>query len=231
MIVTDGWNNEALTSYLDSLWAIGAIKGIEQSPEGKGFRLALHERNPDAPLSPFYFQLRKIQSHPSILTVSASFMEEMVVQEIGRRESFDRIAGIPTASTPLATTLSLKMGIGQVMPRMQAKSHGTKDAVDGDFTEGQTVLLVDDLITEADSKLRAIEILKSAGLIVRDVVVLIDREQGGKQKLEAAGYKFHSIFTVTEVFSYYLQAGECTQGSYERVMEYIAAEAALNADP
>ena len=231
MIVTGGrWQNEAVTSFLDSLWAFGAIMGVDKSPEGKGFRLALHERNPDAPLSPFYFNLRRVQSHPATLYMAAQMMREKIIEDIDGG-AFQLIAGIPTAGTPFSTALSLLMHRGQVSPRMQAKGHGVGDLVDGDFHDGQTVLLVDDLITEADSKLRAIDILQRAGLIVQNIAVLIDREQGGRQRLEAAGYKVHPVFTVTEVFSYYLAAGESTPAAHDQVMQYIDDQAENHASP
>lgn len=227
MIVPEGWLNEGVASFLDALWAFGAIMSAEQSPEGKGFRLALHERNPEAPLSPVYFNLRRVQSHPGALYMASSLMKEKVVSS--NVDDFHRIAGIPLAGTPFSQALSLLMNRGHVTPRMQPKGHGVAGLVDGDFHEGQVVLLVDDLITEADSKLKAIDVLQRAGLVVRDIVVLIDREQGGKQKLEAEGFRVHPVITVTEIFSYLLRTGECTQETYNRVMQYLDEEAQKHA--
>ncbi len=217
----DQWMHESVMSFIDILWAFRAIMSAEQSPEGKGFRLALHERNPEAPLSPFYFNLRRVQSHPEAMYMASGLMKERA-EEVS---SFQLIAGIPTAGIPFSMALSLLLNRGHVMPRMQPKGHGVAELVDGDFHDGQTVLLVDDLITEADSKLKAIDVLKRAGLVVYDIVVLIDREQGGKQKLEAAGFRVHPVLTVTEIFSYLLRTGECTQQTYNRVMQYLDAEA------
>ncbi|TSC66668.1 MAG: uridine monophosphate synthetase [Candidatus Doudnabacteria bacterium Gr01-1014_77] len=229
MIVNEGgWQNEATTSFLDALWAIGAIMSADKSPGGKGFRLKLHERTPDAPLSPFYFNLRRLQSHTEVMYTASEMMKERVVENVGS-SAFQLIAGIPTAGTPFSMALSLLMPRGHVSPRMEPKGHGVSDLVDGDFHAGQIVLLVDDLITEADSKLRAIDILQRAELVVQDIVVLIDREQGGKQRLEADGYRVHPVFTVTEVFSYYLKAGECTQAAYDRIMEYLFEESQKHA--
>lgn len=226
MIIPEGWQNEGMGSFLDALWAFGAIMGAEQSPDGKGFKLALHERNPEAPLSPFYFNLRRVQSHTGALYTASALMKERVVESI---DNFHLFAGIPTAGIPFSVALSLLMNRGHVMPRMQPKGHGVAGLVDGDFHEGQTVVLVDDLITEADSKLKAIDALQSAGLLVRDIVVLIDREQGGRQKLEAAGFRVHPVITVTEIFSYLWYAGECSEATYNQVMEYLDREAEKHA--
>lgn len=227
MIVPEGWQNEGVPSFLDALWAFGAIMSAERSPGGKGFRLALHDRNPEAPLSPFYFNLRRVQSHPAAMFMASGLMKEKIS---GNVDDFHLVAGIPLAGTPFSMALSLLMNRGHVMPRMQPKGHGVSDLVDGDFHEGQVVLLVDDLITEADSKLKAIDVLRRAGLVVRDIVVLIDREQGGKQKLEVEGLRVHPVITVTEIFSYLLSTGECSQETYNRVMMYLDAEAEKHAN-
>lgn len=226
MIISGGWHNEGILSFLNALWAFGAIMSAEQSPDGKGFKLALHERNPEAPLSPFYFNLRRVQSHPDAMYMASGLMKEIIS---GNVDDFHLVAGIPLAGTPFSVALSLLMNRGHVMPRMQPKGHGVSDLVDGDFHEGQVVLLVDDLITEADSKLKAIDVLQRAGLVVRDIVVLIDREQGGKQKLEAAGFRVHPVITVTEIFSYLVSVGECSEATYKQVMQYLDREAEKHA--
>lgn len=83
------------------------------------------------------------------------------------------------------------------------------------------VLLIDDLITKADSKLEAIRVLESHGLVVKDVMVLVDREQGGVQQLEAAGYRVHVAFKLSTLLKYYLESGRMSQETYHEIMEYL----------
>ena len=79
--------------------------------------------------------------------------------------------------------LALEMGCPLIYPRREAKAHGTRRAIEGSFEPGETTLLVDDLITRGDSKLEATVPLEAAGLEVRDILVLIDREQGGLEEV------------------------------------------------
>lgn len=89
--------------------------------------------------------------------------------------------------------------------------------------EGDVVLLIDDLITQADSKLGAVNILKSSGLKVHDVVVLVDREQGGAKKLSEAGYKLHAALKFSALLDFYYRAGKIDASKYRESRDYLKA--------
>ena len=93
---------------------------------------------------------------------------------------YDRIAGIPAAGLPLATAASLRTGRPMVWPRMPVKEHGTGNRVEGTFEHGDRLLLLDDLITTGASKLEATGILRGEGLVVEDLVVLVERGRQGR---------------------------------------------------
>ncbi|MFA6410491.1 MAG: phosphoribosyltransferase family protein [Candidatus Buchananbacteria bacterium] len=198
------------------LYRIGAIKDKNQSPDGAGFRLKLHETNPNAPLSPVYIDLRLLQSFPALLSQTATLYLQLVEQL-----SFDLIAGIPVAAVPTATVISQLCGKPMITPRMSEKGHGSGAKVDGVYQADQTVLLVDDLCTKAGSKLEAIKVLEEAGLVVKDVVVLVDREQGGGKELADAGYTLHAAFTLRELLGFYLENGMMSQALYKEIMAYL----------
>lgn len=183
------------------------------------FRLKLHERVPDAPLSPIYIDLRILRSFPKTLRKAVETLKELIT---GLK--FDLLADIPTAATPFAAILSYEMEIPMISPRKDEKTHGLSRRIDGVFQHGQTVLLLDDLITKADSKFEAIRALQENGLHVHDVVVLVDREQGGAQQLEEAGYHLHTIFKLGELLQYYIIIGKLDQVRYEEVIRYLALE-------
>jgi len=203
----------------DGLFRIGAIKDKTKSPNGKGFKLALHEKTPDAPLSPLYVDLRIVRSFPKLLDKVATAYMEMQSEE---KIKCDLLADVPTAATPIVTIISQARNVAMVTPRGE-KTHGSGAAIDGVYAPGQTVLVIDDLITKADSKLAAIKILESKGLVVRDVMVLVDREQGGREQLEAAGYGLHSVFTLSQLLDYYLEKGQMSEDVYNEVKAYFAA--------
>ncbi len=106
--------------------------------------------------------------------------------------TFTRYADIPMAATPLVAILMHQTRVPMITPR-EAKTHGLAQGwMNGDFSRGETALVIDNLVTHADSKLEAIRVLEDNGLKVRDVAVLIDREQGEPEQLAAAGYTLHA---------------------------------------
>jgi uridine monophosphate synthetase len=86
---------------------------------------------------------------------------------------------------------------------------------------GETVVLIDDLATTGGSKFEAIDKLKAAGLEVRDVVVLIDRESGARESLEAAGYHLHAVVTITRLLDYYGAAGKLSADTIKASREFL----------
>lgn len=142
--------------------------------------------------SPFYIDLRVVITFPDVLALVGSLMAEEV-----RRYGADRIAGIPYAGLPLAVAASLAGQTPLIYTRREEKGYGTKRRIEGVFEPGDRVVVIDDIITDGTSKLEAIQPLEDAGLVVKDVVILIDREQGGRELLAAKGYAVHAILTIS----------------------------------
>ncbi len=86
----------------------------------------------------------------------------------------------------------------------------------------KTVLVIDDLITQADTKLEGIRVLEENGFVVRDVLVIVDREQGGREQLKQAGYSLHALFTIGELLDYYCSLGYITPELYHDIVQYLA---------
>jgi uridine monophosphate synthetase len=145
-------------------------------------------------ISPHYLDLRQIISSPALLAGVAEAYEQML-----RPLTFDRIAAIPVAAVPLAAAASLRLGKPFIYPRITAKDHGTGNSIEGFFQAGERVVLLDDVISSARSKLEAIEILEAAGLEVTDLVVLVDRESGGREEIERRGIRFHAFAGISEL--------------------------------
>ena len=152
--------------------------------------------------SPFYIDLRVVISFPDVLENIGRLMAAEVT-----RCGADRIAGIPYAGLPLAVAASLAAKLPLIYPRREEKGYGTKRRIEGVFTAGERVVLIDDIITDGASKFEAIEPLEGAGLVVKDLVILIDREQGGRELLTAKGYTLHSVLTISECFEEWERTG------------------------
>ena len=191
--------NEKLLA--DNLLEIGAFKFGE-------FKLKLHKEHPNAPLSPVYIDLRLLRRYPRAKKVAID-----VYQDLIKGVKFDLIADVPTAGSPFAASLSDRLMIGVVTPRIDKKDHGSGAHIDGlgPRDKGKTVLLVDDLITTSTSKIEAANFFKAHGMKVQDVVLLIDREQGGEEQLKKNKIKLHYSLTIDKLLDYYLSS----KNSYE----------------
>ncbi|HCX95550.1 MAG TPA: orotate phosphoribosyltransferase [Spirochaetaceae bacterium] len=169
--------------------------------------------------SPFYIDLRKLVSDPRAMKIAAQ-----AYASLASECEYDRIAGIPAAGLPLATAASIEIGKPMIWPRMPVKEHGTGNRVEGEFRAGEHILLLDDLITTGASKIEAIDILRSEGLIVQDLVVLIERGAQGRQDMGSAGVNLRAFIHVKELFDVLLQNGTIDSRKYEQLMEYVAQE-------
>lgn len=153
--------------------------------------------------SPIYIDLRLIISHPTLLAEVARAYLPLIA-----KLQFSRIAGLPYAAIPIATAISLAGNYPMIYPRKEVKAYGTKAEIEGEYQPGEVALVIDDLATTGGSKFEAIEKLTGAGLVVRDVVVLIDRQSGAKESLAQAGYAMHAVLTITELLDIWEKTGK-----------------------
>ncbi|MBN2509133.1 MAG: orotidine-5'-phosphate decarboxylase [Spirochaetales bacterium] len=173
--------------------------------------------------SPFYIDMRKIQSDPRFLArVGKAY--GALCSRVSRETGAAKIAGIPLAALPLATAASLSSGLPLVYPRMSVKSHGTGKLVEGEFTPGEAVILLDDLITTGLSKIEAAAILKEAGLEVADLVVLFERGVQGRKDMEQAGIRLHAYLHVEDLLGYLLAKKLISADTHKELIEYVRAD-------
>jgi uridine monophosphate synthetase len=134
---------------------------------------------------------------------------------------FDLVAATPLAGLPIGTAISLDMDIPLVYPRQSTKSYGTGKQIEGKWEVGQTAVVVDDLITSGDSLMQGIAFLKAAGLHVNDAVVLIDREQGGKEALKKQGYTLHNATTISRILTVLEENGRLTARKRSQILKSL----------
>ncbi|MCL4562324.1 MAG: orotidine-5'-phosphate decarboxylase [Chloroflexi bacterium] len=167
-------------------------------------------------VSPIYIDLRRLVSFPKALEkVAEAYLP------ILKKLEFDRLAALPYAALPIATALSLRSGWPLVYPRKESKEYGTRAEIEGDFQPGERVVVIDDLATTGGTKFEAIEKLASAGLLVKDVVVLIDRQSGAAEALGASGYRLHPVFTLTQLLEIWERSGSVSPEQVEAVRQFL----------
>jgi uridine monophosphate synthetase len=153
--------------------------------------------------SPIYIDLRRLVTYPKLLAQVASAYLPVL-----EKLKFDRLAGLPYAAIPIVTAISLQAGYPVIYPRKEIKTYGTKAEIEGEYQAGETAVVIDDLATTGESKFEGIEKLTHAGLKVKDVVVLIDRQSGAQEALAGAGYRLHAALTITELLDYWETNGK-----------------------
>jgi len=167
--------------------------------------------------SPIYIDLRRVMSFPSLFDAVVEAYSNLI-----RPLTFDRLAAVPYAALPSAAAIALRMRASLIYPRKEAKDHGTGRDVEGAFEAGQTAVVVEDVVTSGGSLLQAVSTMEAAGLEVRDIVVLVDREQGGRQALANRGYRLHAVLTLGEVLRVLHDAGKIDTATLNRVQAYLA---------
>lgn len=148
----------------------------------------------DGDISPIYFNLRPIISVPSLFK-KISLMVSGKAQEL----SYDTVCGVPYAALPIATVVAYENQKPMIMRRKEVKDYGIPTALEGLFKAGDTCLVVEDVITKGDSILETIAVLEQAGLVVNDIIVFIDRKQGGVERLTQLGYRVHVIYNIYDI--------------------------------
>ncbi len=215
----------------------GAFMDKRQSPGGRGFKLKLHERDPSAPLSPFYLNLRTpANPKPGPLTAElvAKIGQHLAGLARGLMLKFNGVAGLPHAGDPLAEAFArahaglyqgkLTLPVVKLQKEQSPGQRRVAQVASSGHKPGEVVLVIDDLITKADTKLEGIAALERAGMKVRDVLVLLDRQQGGARQLAASGYRLHALFSLHDLLLCYLNQRKITKPLYKEITEYLNAD-------
>ena len=168
-------------------------------------------------ISPVYFDLRVIISHPKVLKRVSELLWEANPKSI----ECDLLCGVPYTALPLATLMSVEHDKPQIIRRKEMKQYGTGKILEGDFKPGQKCLIVEDVITTGSSVLETAKILRDHGMVVEDAVVFLDREQGGKQNLEANGITAHTVTNVTSLLDVLKGLSKISLDEYRKVKDFM----------
>ena len=166
--------------------------------------------------SPIYVNLRVVPSYPESF---AMVIEEL--SKVVKKIKPDVVAGAETAGIPLAAAISLKTKMPMIYVRKRPKGYGMNKLIEGELENGKKVVLVDDMATNAFSKVNFIQGIRQAGGIVNDVVIVLDREQGGADALAKEDVKLHSLITLKEMLNYMKDGNLIDEDKYNETMQYL----------
>lgn len=192
------------------LWDLGAVQFGE-------FNIG-RTRN-----SPVYLNPRLLVSSPQALSRLARVIKEETETMLSMRNPgispFSLVAGVPFGGLHLATAFSLTCKVPLIY--LHPRKDGTGNVIEGNYVPGQTVLVMDDLITGGTSIVETARELRDAGLMVRDAIVLLDRHQHGKERLRANGINLHAILELETLLNYLMSHGKISEDTYRRCIEYL----------
>jgi len=173
--------------------------------------------------SPYYIDLRLTISSPITMDWIGNSLTRIILNEIGK-DKIDKILGVPTAGVPFATVVSQKLGLPLIYYRQARKEHGVKKKVEGILERNDRVLVVDDLITTGESVIEAAEVVRDQGGVVNELVVLLDREQGGKERLRSSRIEPHVLFKISDAMAWLHSVGLIEDKIFETLRRYIEEE-------
>jgi len=171
--------------------------------------------------SPVYLNVRKLIGHPDALARAAMVMQDEITALQSMRNPqvapFDVVAGVPLGGLHIATAYSL------VAKQPMVYLHPTRDelVVEGVYSHGQTAIIMDDLVTGGGSIAETASRLREAGLLVRDAFVLVDRQQGARERLRSEGINLRAVLTLQVILNYLMSSGLIEEEQFRRSMAYL----------
>jgi len=171
-------------------------------------------------VSPYYIDLRIVPSFPDAFRQICDFYGESITSQVGLK-NFDRIAGIPIAGIPFASQIAYNLKKPFLYVRKGVRLHGRQRRVEGILVSGDRVLLVDDLVTTGLTLKKAAKAVTAEGGIVKEAVALLDREEGGKEKLAKNGIQLHALLKISEVANTLYEIGAIDKDSLKTIMKQI----------
>jgi orotate phosphoribosyltransferase len=176
--------------------------------------------------SPYYIDLRLTISSPITMDWIGNALTRIVINEIGK-DKIDKILGVPTAGVPFATVVSQKLAIPLIYYRQARKEHGVRKKIEGILDRNDRVLIIDDLITTGESVIESAEVVREQGGVVNELVVLLDREQGGKERLRSSRIEPHVLFKISDAMEWLHTVGLIEDKIFDTVKRYIKEESQL----
>ncbi len=194
----------------DALWRLGAVEFGE-------FTLGR-----TAVDSPVYLNVRKLIGHPTALWRAAHVMHEEITALQAMRhpqmDQFQLAVGVPIGGLLIATAYSL----AAKSPMIYLHPNPTdNDPIEGVYTPGQNAIIIDDLVTGGGSIFQTAERLREAGLFVKDAFVLVDRQQGARERLRREGINLRSALTLEVILNYLMSSGLIDEEAYRDSIEYL----------
>lgn len=200
-------NEKMMTEICRILDRIGAIKfGAFKLTSGR--------------VSPYYIDLRIVPSFPDAFQKICDFYVSFIESQVGT-DCVNRVAGIPVAGIPFASIIAYKLEKPFLYIRKGVRFHGRQRRIEGAIAPGNRILLVDDLIASGLSLQKAAKAILSEGGVVTDAVVLLDRQEGGREKLARSKIELHALLNVSQIADTLCELGTIDDEQYRTILKQV----------
>jgi uridine monophosphate synthetase len=171
--------------------------------------------------SPYYIDLARVLAAPQQLEVIAEAAADKIKQ-ITSEEHIDKLASIELKGALIAPSIAIKLNLPCVIVRKEDKAYGVTGRTAGaDVAKGDNILFFDDVVSEGLSKVEGVKPLQELGATVKHMLVVVNREHGGKEKLEKLGYKVHALAKITELVPSLYKNQRITKEQADAVLDYV----------
>jgi uridine monophosphate synthetase len=171
--------------------------------------------------SPYYIDLARVLSAPQQLCVIAEAASEKIKQ-IMEGDKIDKLASIELKGALIAPSIACSLNLPCIIVRKEDKAYGVTGRIAGaDVNKGDNVLFFDDVISEGISKVEGIKPLQELGANVKHLLVVVNREHGGKEKLEKLGYRVHSLAKISDIVESLSRDKHISKEQADKVLDYV----------
>ena len=171
--------------------------------------------------SPYYIDLARVLSAPQQLCTIADAAAEKIKQ-IAAAEKVDKLASIELKGALIVPSIACRLNLPCIIVRKEEKAYGVTGRIAGaEVDKGDNVLFFDDVISEGLSKVEGIKPLQELGANVKHLLVVVNREQGGKEKLESLGYHVHALAKISDIVASLHRDKRISKEQADKVLDYI----------
>ncbi len=171
--------------------------------------------------SPYYIDLARLLASPKDLCAIAELAADKI-REIAASEKIDKLASIELKGALIAPSVACRVNLPCIIVRKEEKAYGVTGRIAGtEVAAGESILFFDDVVSEGLSKLEGIKPLQELGAQVKHILVVVDREQGGREKLEKLGYKVHALAKISEVVDSLRRSKSISSEQADAVLDYV----------
>jgi orotate phosphoribosyltransferase len=172
-------------------------------------------------ISPYYIDLTRLLSSPEQLCVVAEVAAEQV-RRIMVSDRIDKLASIELKGALIVPSIACKVNLPCVIVRKEEKAYGVTGRIAGaDVAKGDNILFFDDVVSEGLSKVEGIKPLQALGGNVKHMLVVVNREQGGKENLEKLGFRVHALAKISEIVNSLYQNKHISKEQADKVLGYV----------